>query len=251
MDARKEETFGSLCLIKTSLRSKLGVQQEYDRESSVYNLKRFDNPGGRYIDAVEKQLLAKHRNGHSVLEVGTATGRFVEFVLAMGCNYNGLDLSRRMLELVSQLGPDLVQADGEQIPYASETFHTVFCFHTFHFLPEPMRAVQEANRVLKNGGVLVLIFELDTWLRRLVLKTGVRSNQYYFTLQEVSEMMKLAGFRVVATDWVLKFPIEAYRKTPFTPALRILDRAHQFPRILATLGVVVGRKQTMLPEGRG
>ncbi len=87
------------------------------------------------------------------------------------------------------------------------------------------------------------MFELDNLLRRLALRTGLfRSNQYYFTVPEVSGMMASAGFRVTASGSVLKFPMAAYRRLPLTPLLRVLDRGRSWPSTLETLGFVAGRK---------
>ncbi len=51
----------------------------------------------------------------SVLEIGTATGRFVEFVVGIGSIYTGLDLSRAMLKHVSEKQSQLMLADGKNI----------------------------------------------------------------------------------------------------------------------------------------
>ncbi len=230
-------------MIKTKLRTKFAVGSTYDKESKLYDFKRFQNPGGRYIDQVEKQLLRKYLKRGSILEIGTATGRFVGFVLETGSNYTGLDLSRVMLKHVSESESRLIQADGERLPFAAESFDAIICLHTFHFLPEPLTALREMYRALKPGGSLVLIFELDNWLRRIVLSTGLFvSQQYYYTVPEVSSMMKSTGFSVDASGSVLKFPMAAYRRLPFTPLLRVLDLSDGLPAIFETLGFTAGQK---------
>ncbi len=224
--------------------------QVYDKESSIYYSKRFSSKGGKYIDTTEKTLLAKYVKGPSFLEVGTATGRFIGFAERMGWDYTGLDISGQMLRLSKNNGCKLVQGDAENIPVRSSSFDTVVCLHTFHFLPNPIQCIKESYRVLKDGGHIILIYETDNWLRRLSVRTGLfESDQYYFTVQEVASMMENSGLRFVEGGSVLKFPMEAYRKTPLTPAFRILDRAPAFPRMLATLGFVVGQKKAKPAEG--
>ena len=230
-------------MIKTKLRAKSTVVSTYDKESKVYDFKRFQSTGGRYIDRVEKQLLREYLKTGAILEVGTATGRFVGFVLETGSSYTGIDLSRSMLKHAAENQGELIQADGENIPCAPETFNGAICLHTFHFLPNPLTALREFNRVLKPGGSLVLVFELDNTLRRLALVTGLfRSNQYYYTVPEVSKMMESTGFRVNSSGSVLKFPMAAYRRLPLTPLLRVLDQSNRWPTILETLGFVAGWK---------
>ena len=230
-------------MIETNLRTKTDVMKTYDVESSVYHSKRFLSPGGRHIDTTEKRLLAKHCTGPSMLEIGTATGRFVGFAHQMGWDYTGIDISAQMLQLSKTNGTKLVQGDGEEIPLRSNTFDTVICLHTFHFIPEPMRCVRESVRVLKNNGLLILIFETDNWIRRLVLKTNIfKSDQFYFKINEVTSMMKASGLKVLDHGPVLKFPMEAYRKLPLTRLLRPLDGSSRWPDKFATLGFVIGQK---------
>jgi len=221
------------------------VINAYDKESSVYHVKRFSSEGGKYIDITEKRLLARYVSGPSLLEIGTASGRFVGFVERMGWDYTGIDISARMLHLSKGNGGRLVRGDGEEIPMRSSRFDTVFCFHTFHFVPEPLRCIQESLRVLKEGGFLVLIFETDNWLRRLALKTHLfESNQWYFTVQEVTGMMRECGLTPVYAGSVLKFPMALYRRLPITRVLKRLDASEHWPGLLATLGLVIGRKDT-------
>ncbi len=230
-------------MIQTHLRSKTMVMKTYDEESSVYYSKRFLSEGGRHIDDIEKRLLAKHCEGSALLEIGTATGRFVGFSHQMGWDYTGLDISAQMLLLSRNNGTKLVQGDGEELPIKSSTFDTVVCLHTFHFIPHPMRCVMESIRVLKERGLLILIFETDNWIRRLTLKTGIfQSDQYYFKIQEVIQMMRESGLQIVADGPVLKFPMEIYRKLPLTRLLASLDSSRHWPGIFATLGFVIGRK---------
>jgi ubiquinone/menaquinone biosynthesis C-methylase UbiE len=231
-------------MIRTRLRSKPELIDTYNRESIVYNLKRFSNKGGRYIDVTEKRLLSTYARGRTLLEIGVATGRFVPFVHSMGWNYTGVDISPRMLHHSRHLDGQLVLADGEQPPFKDSSFDSVICLHTFHFLPHPLACLREWHRLLKPDGVLILIFEMDTWLRRLGLKLlKPVSNQFYFRVREVEEMAQLCDFETIASGAVLKLPIEAYRKLPMTWIQRCVDLAKPFPITFATLGFIVAKQR--------
>jgi ubiquinone/menaquinone biosynthesis C-methylase UbiE len=236
-------------MIKTNLRSKSAVMKVYDKESPVYYPKRFASAGGRYIDFIEKELLVRYGKGPSLFEIGTATGRFVGFVEETGWDYTGIDISAKMLRLSRDNGCKLLQGDAEEIPLRSTIFDTVICLHTFHFLPDPLACIRESRRILKIGGRLILIFETDNWLRRMTLKTGMfESDQYYFTTQEVTSMIQNCGLTPIAQGPVMKFPIEAYRKLPFTKGLKQLDSSSHWPSWFATLGFAIGRKDAPEPS---
>ncbi len=230
-------------MIRTNLRSKSKVMKTYDKESSVYYSKRFSSEGGRHIDFTEKRLLARYVKRTSLLEIGTASGRFVGFVERMGWDYTGIDISAQMLRLSKNNGCKLVQGDAEEIPLRSSIFDTIICLHTFHFLPHPIACIRESQRILKSGGLLILIFETDNWLRRMVLRTHMfESDQYYFRTREVAGMIQSCGLTSIAEGSVLKFPMDLYRKLPITKFLKQLDSSGHWPSWFATLGFAIGRK---------
>lgn len=230
-------------MIKTHLRSKSDLMKVYDKESPIYYPKRFSSKGGRYIDSTEKEFLAHRGKGPSLLEIGTATGRFVKFIEKNGWDYTGIDISSQMLQVSKKNGSKLVQADAEEIPLTPNTFDTVVCLHTFHFLPNPLACIRESKRLLKPSGLLILIFETDNWLRRIAVKTRMfESDQYYFKTGEVAEMIQSCGLTPIAQGPVLKFPMDVYRKLPVTKWLRMLDSAEHWPGWFATLGFAIGRK---------
>ena len=215
----------------------------YDKESPVYYPKRFSSEGGKYIDFIEKDLLTRYGKGPSLFEIGTATGRFVGFVEKTGWDYTGIDISAQMLRLSKNNGSKLVQGDAEEIPLRSDIFDTVICLHTFHFLPNPLACIRESQRVLRSGGLLILIFETDNWLRRMALRTNMfESDQCYFKTQEVTGMIRSYGLTPIAQGAVTKFPMDLYRKLPITKWLKQLDSSEHWPAWFATLGFAIGRK---------
>jgi ubiquinone/menaquinone biosynthesis C-methylase UbiE len=76
------------------------------------------------------------------------------------------------------------------------SFHRVVAVHSFQFWPDLGRDLQEVQRVLLPGGVLVLI------LRRLCLsKTSIGVNSiaraYPDDLEELTDALQGAGFPLV------------------------------------------------------
>jgi ubiquinone/menaquinone biosynthesis C-methylase UbiE len=78
---------------------------------------------------------------------------------------HGIDLSpaylRKANQLLSQKPgelPQLIQANGEDLPYQDNYFHGITCVFLFHELPPQARqqVIQECFRVTQPGGVFVI-----------------------------------------------------------------------------------------------
>jgi ubiquinone/menaquinone biosynthesis C-methylase UbiE len=111
-----------------------------------------------------------------VLDDGCGTGAFLEFARRRGARvekYVGIDVSRGMLEHAQRRlklaggDPLLVQADACRLPFAENTFDVVYARGMLHHLPEPAVGMQEIRRVLKPGGVAVVLDPNETLLSRL------------------------------------------------------------------------------------
>ena len=102
-----------------------------------------------------------------VLDVATGTGRTLRQLRAAlpEARLVGLDLSEAYLRQanrwLSQLPnelPQLVQGNGEALPFADNSMQGITCVFLFHELPAEARqaVLNECFRVLEPGGVLVL-----------------------------------------------------------------------------------------------
>ncbi len=115
-------------------------------------------------------------------------------VLELGCGLgnDGLELLRAGLEVVAtDIAPGhLAEArrlhreagcedgcahllvDAENLPFADGSFDGVLLVAALHHLPDPGRALREAHRVLKPGGLLALGTEPNTWQSHTIYPAG-------------------------------------------------------------------------------
>lgn len=91
-----------------------------------------------------------------VLELGCGAAQWSIALARDGVRVTGLDLSRVQLTHARAGSPvlPLVQASGEQLPFANDAFDVVFCDHGAMSFCEPTTIVPECARVLRAGGLL-------------------------------------------------------------------------------------------------
>jgi SAM-dependent methyltransferase len=98
--------------------------------------------------------------GHDVLELGCGAAQWSISLAKLGARPVGLDVSARQLEhareAMESSGVDfpLVEASGEEVPVADESFDIVFCDHGAFNFADPRLLVPECARLLRPVGLL-------------------------------------------------------------------------------------------------
>jgi len=228
-------------LIQKNARTTALVKSDYDKNATDYDRVRFGTHGGQYVDKKEQGFVAGIIKASRVLEVGTATGRFAASLTQRGSEYTGVDLSQKMLRATFERtnhSASLIQMDGSQLGFR-DYFDYVLCIRTFHFLQKPVEALQGMLSALKPGGVALVTFETDNFLRRFLLFFGLgTSEQYYYKISDVEDMFLKAGFKIGRSGHVMRIPVTTYRRCPglLLPILRRLERLWPWPMHEYVLG---------------
>ncbi len=113
--------------------------------------------------------------GPKVLELGVGTGKNIPHYPPQ-VEVVGVDLSERMLERARKVAaehPDkrvtLLQMDAQQLDFPDEAFDEVVSTFVFCSVPDPVLGLQEALRVTKPGGRLLMLEHMladPPWLAR-------------------------------------------------------------------------------------
>jgi len=187
------------------------------------------------------------------------------FGKSFGGEVHGIDNNREAVKLARKNGINAKFGDVEKkLTYPNDYFDVVIASHTIEHLVNPDHLVLEAKRVLKKGGLLIVVTpNLASWINRLLLLLGF---QPFFT--EVSTVDKTLGIKFsrkftkvrstvghmrVFTSGALKDILELHGfniyKTAgvefvaFPRALRLLDRLLAKNFSLASIIIVVGKKR--------
>src|SRR3989337_3951512 len=105
--------------------------------------------------AYESEVLALRKfipkNGKG-LEVGVGTGRFA---IPLGVKI-GVEPAKAMADIARKRGIIVVEAMAEDLPFDDASFDFVLMVTTICFLQNPIRGLEEAKRVLKPGGYMII-----------------------------------------------------------------------------------------------
>lgn len=156
--------------------------------------------------------------GSVMLEGGCGMGQFVTFYTLKGVTVIGLDFAQRALNTLNRRVPKLPLCAGDvsKLPFADKSFDVYYSGGVVeHFESGAEESLNEACRVLKDEGVLLISVPYFSPLRRLlkpfkkhfwrkVDKAETQTNtdelnffQYAYTTPEFEKMLVKAGLRVI------------------------------------------------------
>ena len=110
------------------------------------------------------QLAKKIPAGGNVLEIAPGPGYFcIELAKLGSYKITGLDISKSFVEIAranaaqSGVRAEFRQGNASEMPFESDSFDFTFCQAAFKNFSEPVRAIAEMHRVLRPGGVAVIV----------------------------------------------------------------------------------------------
>ncbi|HEY3269242.1 MAG TPA: methyltransferase domain-containing protein [Armatimonadota bacterium] len=131
------------------------VSAQFSRTAENYAQSAVHSAG----DDLELMVRAAAPLGHeSLLDVGTGAGPVLRAFSGKVASLTGLDFAEPMLERAAAVAPEarLVKGDAESLPFPDASFDIVTCRVCAHHFPDFARAIREAARVLRPGGLYLL-----------------------------------------------------------------------------------------------
>lgn len=157
-----------------------------------------------------KELLPKGKNG---IEVGVGSGRFAA---PLGIKL-GLDPSRKMGEIAKKRGIQFIEGVAESLPFPDSHFDFILMVTTICFLDDVDRAFNEANRVLKPGGFIIIGFidaesSLGKFYEEIRSKSEFYKHAKFYSVKEVILLMKNAHFKNFCFRQTLFQPVDKFQQ---------------------------------------
>ena len=182
------------------------VQTEYSRLA-----KRYDSRWSFYVNATIGETLNRLEinQGERILDLGCGTGVLIQRLLQVSPEIEvfGIDSCAEMLEIAKQKLPesvDLKVGIADNLPFPSNSFDVVVSTSAFHYFRDPSQALQEAKRVLKPTGRLVITDWCYDYLTCKVCDffLGFFNPAHFRTygVAEFQEMMRSEGLQGIAIE---------------------------------------------------
>jgi SAM-dependent methyltransferase len=160
---------------------------------------------GELVEVVADRV--RDAGAERVVDIATGTGLFARR-LAQDATVYGVDASGEMLRRAVRnarregVRLELARSDAAALPYPDDGFDAATCTGALHLLPEPSEALDEAGRVVRSGGTLVVTTIVDEGFfatsaaRRAAGLYGMR----VFSEAELDGMLASAGFDRTETE---------------------------------------------------
>jgi len=208
-------------MVRRALKGDLLKESAFGTKTASRYDQWFQTPGGCYADRMEQELflrLVRPRPGQSLLEVGCGTGHNLEFFRGLGLRVAGIEPSPAMLKIAAKRlpGVPLLQARAENLPFQDGSFDLVALITVLEFLPEPLQALREAERVAAERlylGVLNKTSFLGV-IRRIKAKftESTYRQATFYTIGEVKRLLEeIEGRPSFRWGSVLHFPLSGHR----------------------------------------
>lgn len=137
-----------------------------------------------------------------LLDVGCYTGVFVEIATRHGWDAWGVEPSRWAVEQAHAQGLHVVQGTLETADLPEATFDVVTMWDVIEHLTDPRGTLQQAYRLLKPGGLMVVhTIDIESLFARLMGTHWpwlMEMHIYYFSRHTLRKMLEQCGFQVLS-----------------------------------------------------
>ncbi len=176
---------------------------KYDRFSGFYD---------SFEALIERRAFSKYRKRAlslakgKVLEIGVGTGKNLPYY-PEDVEVTGIDFSRGMLEKAErrrELGlknVKLMLMDAQNLEFGDNTFDTVVSTFVFCTVPDPVKGLEEAYRVLKPGGRAIFLEHMKSKSKLLnvplyLMDPVMRALTGTSMVRETQKNIEKAGFKI-------------------------------------------------------
>ena len=174
-----------------------------------------------------------------LVDVGAYTGVFVEIAAQHGWDAYGVEPSHWAVEQAREGGLHMIEGTLASSGLDENSLDVVTMWDVIEHVSNPLGEMQQAQRLLKPGGLLVVhTMDIDSGFARLMGGRWpwlMEMHIYYFSQRTLKHMLEKAGFTVVGIEpqgRYLRLGYFATRIGGFSPLLgRLMSKVFRWLRV--------------------
>jgi 2-polyprenyl-3-methyl-5-hydroxy-6-metoxy-1,4-benzoquinol methylase len=174
-----------------------------------------------------------------LVDVGAYTGVFVEIAAQHGWDAYGVEPSHWAVEQAREGGLHMIEGTLASSGLDENSLDVVTMWDVIEHVSNPLGEMQQAQRLLKPGGLLVVhTMDIDSGFARLMGGRWpwlMEMHIYYFSQRTLKHMLEKAGFTVIRSEAqgrYLRLGYFATRIGGFSPLLgRLLSKVFRWLRV--------------------
>lgn len=151
-----------------------------------------------------KELLRefeKFRNHNRILDLGCGVGYFLEVAKEYKWEVYGTEYTKEAIEICKQKGIKMIEGDFNASASDLLEFDIVTSFEVIEHIGEPVTHINEANKVLRKGGLFYLTTPNFNSLNSRLLKSKWNvicfpEHLMYFNPSSLKKILSINGFEV-------------------------------------------------------
>ena len=157
------------------------------------------------------RLIEEYSKKGKILDLGCATGVFLDIAQKRGWDSYGIDISQYAIEYAKKkFSLDVKKGELENIKFPDKKFDVVTMWDFIEHVPNPNKILEETYRILKPKGIIFILTtneqSLMCWLANLFYKTKIKffselvhpiHHNYHFSEKTLINLLRKRKFEVV------------------------------------------------------
>lgn len=205
-----------------------GVKRYLDRYCNMVDPDYASEERGRRQSSIKVlERIERHKRSGRLLDIGCATGFFLDEARRRGWEAHGVELSKWAVEYAKdRLNLDVTRGTVEETAFPDESFDVIVMLDVLEHLVDPKYTLLEIRRILKKDGILYISTpDVSSVLSRILRGRWWGINKFhlfYFSKKTLKKMLDACGFRI----------------TRYSPHIRIFSINYWVKRLRAYSGVL-------------
>ncbi len=200
----------------------------------------YGEPGTKFQPMVERVVRAiaeRHISflsqglpaGGRILDVGCGRGVVLGPLADRGFDVHGVEISAEAARGADDRAEIRIASKLSDAEYAASSFDQIIIWHVLEHLRDPVGTLNEAHRILKPGGrLIVAVPNFESCQARCCgaawFHLDLPRHLYHFPLRTLGEALQQSGFRLSSTHHF------SLRQNPFGWIQSVLNRFPSLPR---------------------